>query len=128
MKKIFTLLFATAMLSTAFAQYGQKDRNNGKDDYAYNNRYDIDKRGNANHGWYVFTPRERDMEITQINRVYDHKINRVKQQFYGSWFSTSRQIRSLEAQRNDEVQAVIFKFNDRSNKFGDFNKKQKGRW
>ena len=33
MKKIFTLLFTTAMLSSAFAQYGQRDRGRDNDVY-----------------------------------------------------------------------------------------------
>lgn len=130
MKKIFTLVFAIAMLSTAFAQHGQKgqrDRNDDRDDYAYNDKHDYDKRDHGHNDWYVFTPRERDMQIAQINHEYDHKIDRVKQQYYGGWFHKSRQIRSLEDQRNSEVQAVIFKFNDRKNKFGDFGREKKGR-
>jgi len=134
MKKFFTLLFVTAMLSTAFAQNGQKgqkdqkDRNNDKDDYAYNDNHDYGKSGKWGPGSYVFTPRERDMEIAQINREYDYKIRSVKNQFYMSWFQKNRQIRFLEKQRDNEIHAVTQKFNDRKNKFGDFNRSKKDRW
>ena len=58
MKKIFTLLFATAMLSTAFAQYGKKDRGSGdeKNVYAANGKYGEDRRDKDYHGGHYFSP------------------------------------------------------------------------
>ncbi|MGB4845213.1 MAG: hypothetical protein WBP16_12170 [Ferruginibacter sp.] len=131
MKKIFTLLFATAMLSTAFAQYGQKGQRQGNkqnDVYASNGNHGYDKPGKGYNDWYVFTPRERDIQIGQINQEYDYKINRVKHQFLMGWFQQKRQIMLLEKQRDNEIQAVNQKFNDRKNRFGDFGRVNKGRW
>lgn len=131
MKKIFTLLFATAMLSTAFAQYGQKGQRQGNkqnDVYASNGNHGYDKPGKSYNDWYVFTPRERDIQIGQINQEYDYKINRVKHQFLMGWFQQKRQIMLLEKQRDNEIQAVNQKFNDRKNRFGDFGRVNKGRW
>lgn len=127
MKKIFTLLFSTALLSTAFAQYGAKtgqDWNKGKDVYAAN-----DNRGHDhdNYGGYYFTSRERDMQIAQINREYDSKIRSVRNQFFIGPFQKKRQISILENKRNNEISAVYAKFNDRRNQFGD-GYKNKGRW
>lgn len=135
MKKIFTLLFATAMLGTAFAQYGQKDRNTGHDVYASNNGYghdkgDFDRRdfGKGHNGAYIFTPRERDMEISKITRDFNYRIMVVKNKSFMSWMQKKRMINSLEAQRDAEIQHVIFKFRSPKNKFGDFGKKDKNRW
>jgi len=131
MKKIFTLLIAATIFSTAFAQYGQKgqrDSNKDNDDYAYNDNHRYDKHDKGNNGWYIFTPRERDMEIAQINRSYDYKIRSVKSQFFTSWFHKQRQIRFLEEQRDKEIHAVKYKFSDRRNKFGDRGRGNKNRW
>jgi len=130
MKKIFTLVFATAMLSTAFAQYGQKsqhNQDNDRNDYAYIDHMDYGKPGKGHFGPYVFTPRDRDMQIAQINREYDFKVNRVKQQVFVSWFQKKRQISALEDQRSFEIKAVWAKFTDRRNKFGDHGRKN-GHW
>ena len=73
MKKIFTLLFSTAMLSTTFAQYGQNgQRNRDKNDdvYVSNSNQGYDKHdndyGRYNKGFdkhgkgaYIFTAREK---------------------------------------------------------------------
>jgi hypothetical protein len=78
MKTIFTLLFTMAMFSTTFAQYGQRgQRDRDNDVYASNDNrgYDHHDKG---YGGYVFTPRERDMQIAQINRDYDYRMQCVK--------------------------------------------------
>ena len=131
MKKIFTLLFATAVLSTAFAQHGQKgqrDRDDDRDDYAYNDKHDFDKRGRGHHGGYVFTPRERDMQIAQIYHEFDYRINRVRHQSFVSWYQKKHQINHLEEERSHEIQDVWLQFNDRKNKFGDNRHGKRGRW
>ncbi|HQW84674.1 MAG TPA: hypothetical protein PK987_09445 [Ferruginibacter sp.] len=125
MKKIFTLLFSTAILSTAFAQYGSNsnqhwDRDN--DVYA-NNVY----RNHNNNDRYFFTPRERDFQIAQINREYDYKIRSVKNQFFMGWFQKKRHINYLENKRNSEINAVYAKFNNHRNKYGNGYRNNK-RW
>lgn len=130
MKKIFTLLFATAMLSTAFAQYGQKgQKGNTKanDVYASNNNPGYDKH-DKDYGGYIFTAKEKDMQIAQINREYNKKIQAVKSKLFMNWFQKSRQIKNLEAQRDNEVQQVMYKFNSPKNQFGDYGRKDKKRW
>ena len=131
MKTIFTLLFSMAMFSTTFAQYGQNGQwNKDKHDdiYVSNNKgYDHDKGG---YGSYVFTPRERDMEIAKINREFDYKIQLVKNKPFVAWFQKKRQISNLEAQRDFEVSEVVRKFRSPKNKFGDFGygRKDKKNW
>jgi hypothetical protein len=133
MKKIFTLLFATAMLSTAFAQYGQKDQrdrdnNKSNDVYVSNNDHGYDRHNNVFYGGYVFSPRERDMQIFQINREYDYKIQSVKNKYFMSWFQKMRLIRNLEAERDNEIHEVMHKFNSPKNQFGDYGRRDKKRW
>lgn len=138
MKKIFTLIFSIALLSTAFAQFtqkGQRENGSGNDVYAsndgrgydkYDNRYDKPRHGN--HGWYVFTPRERDLEIAGIHRKFDYRIRETKYNMFTGMFHKSRQIRFLEEKRDQEISAVIYKFKSPKNKFGDFGKARHGKW
>lgn len=128
MKKIFTLLISTAMLSTAFAQYGQQNRTRDNDVYASNDNHGYDKHDNDFRGRYIFTPRERDMQLSQINREYSYKIQAVKNKPYMGWFQKKRIINNLEEQRDGEIRAVVFRFNDKRNQFGDRYKKDNKRW
>jgi hypothetical protein len=135
MKKIFTLLvLSTAMLSTAFAQYGQRgQRENDKtnDVYVFNDNNVYDKHdndfGKFGRGSYIFTAREKDMEIAQINREYAFKIQSVKNRFGMSWFQKKRMINNLDAQRDAEISLVMRKFHSPKNKFGDYGRNKK-RW
>jgi hypothetical protein len=139
MKKIFTLLFTTAMLSTAFAQYGQKDqRERGRDDdvYAsntnrdnsrYDNNYGKDRRG-YERGTYVFTFREKNMQIEQIYREYNYRIQSVKNKPFMGWFQKKRLIDNLEAQREAEICQVNDKFNSPRNQFGNYGRNERRRW
>ena len=74
MKKIFTLLFATAMMASAFAQYGPKDQK----DYSYGNDNGRGSRFDNGKSWKnkddyqfndnaYFAAREKEMQIAQIN-------------------------------------------------------------
>jgi hypothetical protein len=139
MKKIFTLLFSTAMLTTAFAQYGQKGQHNNdksNDVYVANTHqgYDKNDRGfdkpgkDYDRGAYIFTAREKDMQIAQINREYAYKIQSVKSKFGMGWFQKKRIINNLEAQRDEETFQVMRKFNSSKNKFGDYGRKNDKRW
>lgn len=130
MKTIFTLLFTMAMFSTTFAQYGQngqRDRNKDNDVYASNDNRGYDYHS-KNYGGYIFTPREKDMQITQINREYDYKMQSVKNKPFMGWFQKKRIINNLEAQRDEEIAQVIRKFRSPKNKFGDFGRRDRKNW
>jgi len=113
MKKIFTLLFAAALFTTAHAQNGNRDnkQNNqrdnqngyGKDVAVNDNRYDKNDRGD--YGKFSME-RKREMQIAQINREYDTKIQRVKSDFFMRRFEKQREIRFLEEQRYREIKRV----------------------
>ena len=135
MKKIFTLLFAVGMLSLAQAQPGQRDdrdfdqRNDQRNDQRYDqqkdqmdfdNGYDKKKFLDDNNRFFDQDRRFNDrfsmerrmkMKISMINQEYDFKIQRVKRNFYMSWYEKQRQIRFLENERRWEINMVYAKFN-----------------
>ncbi len=131
MKKIFTLLFATAMLSTAFAQYGQKGQGNrGGDKHndvynSSNNGYGNDHHNNDYNGGFYFSPFERDRQIEQIRHQYDHRIREIQRRGFMSWYQKRHFINDLENRRDDEIHAIEHKFNDRRNQYGDFRRDKK---
>lgn len=132
MKTIFTILFSMAMFSTTFAQYGQngqrdRDRGNDNDVYASNDNRGYD-RHNKGYVGYMFTPRERDMQISQINREYEYRIQSVRHKPYMGWYQKKRVINNLEAQRDEEIGQVIRKFRSPKNMFDDHGRKDKKRW
>lgn len=130
MKKIITLLFASAMLTSTFAQYDTDnnwDKNNKDDGYAKGGKHKQDD-DYRYRGSYYFTPRERDMEITRINREYDYKIQSVKNKFFMSWYQKKRQIEFLKEQRDREMHRVYAKFNDRRNKYHKHDRWDKKDW
>lgn len=131
MKKIFTLLVSIAMLSTAFAQFGQKgqrDYDNSKDVAVNDFSHRPDKTDDWYRGEYYFTPRERDIEIARINREYDYRIQSVKNRLFMNGFQKRLQISYLQNQREKEIESVFAKFNDRKNKFNDFKNKKRKHW
>ena len=141
MKKMFTLLFASAMLSTAFAQNDQRDQrdwNKENDVYKPNDNRGYDKQDNGNYGYgkhgnghndrYVFTARDRDMQIERINRNYDYKIRSIRNQYFMNRYQRTRQIRFLEEQRDNEIHEVMHRFNDQRNQFGDYGRGRRKDW
>ena len=120
MKKIFTLLFTTALLGTAFAQKDGGDWGNHNDGYASNSNRGYNKYGHGNNDFYYFTPRERDREIGRINHYYDNKLRSVKREFFMNWYQRNRIINNLEAKRSNESREVYIKFKDRRNRFGNW--------
>ena len=132
MKTIFTLLFTMSMFSTTFAQYGQngqRDRDRGKDNdiYASNDNWGNDHH-DRNYGGYMFTPRERDMQIYQINREYEYRIQSVQNKPFMGWYQKRRLINNLEFQRDEDIGQVIRKFRSPKNRFDDYGRKDRKRW
>jgi hypothetical protein len=127
MKKIFTLLFAVGFLTAIHAQSRPGDNrdnrdtrdkqqndqwgNNNKDVVINDGRYDNDDRYHNNNGSYE---RNIRMQIAQVNRKYDLRIQKVKNDFFMRRFEKMRVIRSLEAQRQQEIRML----HARSNKKG----------
>ena len=126
MKKIFTLLVAVGFITAINAQTGSRSRdnrdtrnqqtdqrgnNNSNDVIVNDGRYNNDDRFDNNTGPYNGNIR---MQIAQINRKYDFKIDRVKDNFFMRRYEKMRMIRSLEEQRQQEIKMAYA----RSNKWG----------
>jgi len=122
MKKIFTLLVAVGFLTAMNAQTDSRDsrdnrnnrqndqrgNNNSKDVVVNNGRYDNDDRYDNNVGSYNGNIR---MQIAQVNRKYDFKIQRVKNDYFMRRYEKMRVIRSLEAQRQQEIRMLYARNN-----------------
>ena len=131
MKTLFTLLFTMALFGTTWAQYGQnghRDRDRYDDVYAPHNNRGYDRHHNGGNGSYFFSPRERDMQIAQINRDYEYKIYSVKNKPYMGWYQKKRIINNLEAERDEQIFQVIRKFKNQRNQFGDHGRRERRNW
>jgi hypothetical protein len=101
--------------------FDQRDRDN-----QYNNDRDVavignhnpwdnnDDRYGNNDNRYGNSPfgneRRMRMQLAQINREFDYKIERVRNSFFMSRWEKQRQMRFLEEQRQQEIRKVYFKF------------------
>jgi hypothetical protein len=123
MKKIFTLLVAVGFITAINAQSGSKDRDNrdnrdqqtdqrgnNRDDVINDGRYDNDDRYDNNTGSYN---RNIRMQIAQINRKYDIRIDRVRDNRFIRRSEKMRMIRSLEEQRKQEIRMAYARSNKR---------------
>ena len=120
MKKIFTLLIAVGFITAINAQTGSRDRDNrdtrdqqtdqrvnNKDVVVNDGRYDNDDRYN-NTGTYNGNIK---MQIAQVNRKYDFKIQKVKNDHFMRRNEKMRVIRSLEVQRQQEIRMLYARNN-----------------
>lgn len=137
MKKIFTLLVATGLLTAAVqAQPGSRD-NRDKPQYdqknvpqkdqrdnqydqrndQQNSQWDKDKSYNDDNDRYDKSTgiygKGVQMQVNEINRKYDFKVQQVKYNFRMRSFEKTRMIRSLEAQRQQEIKMVYAKAGNR---------------
>jgi hypothetical protein len=118
MKKVFAVLLILGAATSGFAQYSNRDRSrdvilgqgNNKTIYNNNNRYD----NNSMSTW------ERDRQIQSINREYDSRIQAVKWDRYLKNSAKKRQIRSLEAERQEKIRWINDRFYayNRNNSYG----------
>jgi hypothetical protein len=63
--------------------------------------------------------RRRDMEIARINQDYDFRIEKVKCNFFLSWWEKQKQIRCLQDERQQEISMVYEKYSDRRGGYDD---------
>ena len=116
MKKVFAVLLILGAATSGFAQYSNRDRSRdvilgqGNNRTINNNRYD----NNPTSTW------ERDRQIQSINREYDARIQAVKWDRYLKNSAKKRQIRSLEAERQEKIRWVNDRFYayNRNNSYG----------
>ena len=114
MKKIFTLLVTVGLFTAAAnAQTGSRDRRDNPQ-YDQRNTPQTDQRDSRqydqqNGQWdknNSFYGRSIEMQIAQINRKYDLQVQRVKSNFFIRRSEKKRVIRSLEAQRQQEIRLL----------------------
>ncbi len=128
MKKIITLLFCIALLSSAFAQNNHRDEwkndinnrddpkyDNNRDDGKYNS--DRDDRKNVNNSTVYQNNRygiaQRDQLIQRINREYDYKIQQVSYDRYMNRREKKRAIKTLEAQKAEQINQAYSEYKNR---------------
>jgi hypothetical protein len=127
MKKIFTLLVAVGFITAINAQTVSRDRDNrdtrdrqtdqrginkNNDVVINDGRYGNDDRFNNNAGSYNGNIR---MQIAQVNRKYDFKIQKVKNDYFMRRNEKMRVIRSFEAQRQQEIRMLYARNNKKGN-------------
>ena len=134
MKRIFTLFIALGLITAVQAQNGRGDNRGNRDDrqrdqqterqfdqrdfdYGYSNdQYDRDVR-------YVKTnpgmQRKIAKQVYAINREYDFKIDRVKNNFFLSRWEKQRQVRFLQEQRQREIRMLYARFHKNKNRYDD---------
>lgn len=124
MKKIITLMAAVLLVASSFAQYHSDNEKRYDDDedrdvvYNDNSRFNKDH-NNRRNDRYTFGNRERNMQIAQINREYDRKIERVKHKMFMSRSKKESIICSLEDNRRYEIKKVYARNHRRNDRFDD---------
>ena|ERR1700687_1902550 len=120
MKKIFTLLFCTAIISSAYAQDDHRDwnykndiyRNYNHDEYSWHHEYSHDHdRGRFSINFFVYQNNryrfeQRNELIARVSSNYDYQI----QQVINDWSFSPREkrcsIQDLEAQKAREINNI----------------------
>jgi hypothetical protein len=116
MKKIFTLLFCTAIISSAFAQDDHRDwsyENNGyRDHYGYLEHRDFDHdRGRLNTNYftyqnYRYNLNQKEEVIARISSNFDYQIQAVMDDCSLRPWEKRHDIRDLQAQKAAEINNI----------------------
>lgn len=130
MKKILTLFIALGAAGGVFAQHSNPypDRGpshdvilgGGNDRTVYNN-------DNSRYDSY-YSAKERDRETQRINREFEARIRDVERNRWMRPSEKSYQIRLLEQQRWQQVQAVKNRFQNNRNRYDDPYERKNRRW
>ncbi|MEP6584808.1 MAG: hypothetical protein ABJA90_11095 [Ginsengibacter sp.] len=132
MKKIITLLFCSALLSSAFSQsnshdegrYNNDHRNDKErhDDWKYNkgDRHDDNRRDNWNRNENgnvyrdaKYYTAQRDQSVQRVSREYDYKIQAVSTDRYMNRREKKRAIKTLQAQKDQQIRRIYSEYNNR---------------
>lgn len=115
MKKIFTLLFCTAIITSAFAQDDRGDWNRPDHD-EYRGRHNYDRSYYDNnffvyqHNRYGFN--QRDEVIERISASYDYQIREVINDWSLNPWQKRHEIRELQEQKNREINNIYAQCNN----------------
>jgi hypothetical protein len=114
MKKIFTLLFATFMIGSAFAQSAILSSRPVFDHaITFNGNY------HRYDDMYSFTRYQKDLKIKRINEEYNHSLRSVISIRFLNAAQKVRLIRTIEFKRAEQIKIVNTRFNDYRNKYND---------
>ena len=125
MKKIFTLLFASFIISSGslFAQSAIifKPVVAGHAIVIKANFYRYDE-------MYSFTRYERDLRIQKINQEYNDALKDIVKMRFLNAAQKVQLIRTIESKRADQIKNVNARFNDSRNKYNDYYYDSNFRW
>lgn len=114
MKKIFTLLFCTAIISSAFAQDDHRDWNNGDHDgyreHHHDRRYDDNNFFVYQNNRYWLS--QRDEVIERISASYDYQIQDVINDWSLNPWQKRHEIRELQEQKAREINNIYAQCNN----------------
>ena len=112
MKKIFTLLVALGMITLAQAQYGsgKNSRDHRNDQTSVEKDYDRGYDHDGRHNGIMSPKKQLEFAIDRVNREYDWKIDKVRDNFFKSRYQKKREIRFLNEQRKREIRRTYAAF------------------
>ena len=112
MKKIFTLLVALGMITLAQAQYGsgKNSRDHRNDQTSVEKDYDRGYDNDGRHNGFMSPKKPLEFAIDRVNREYDWKIDKVRDNFFKSRYQKKREIRFLNEQRKREIRRTYAAF------------------
>ena len=135
MKKIFTILMAVGFVSIASAQKGGPFKQDSRKDErklvqmnsGRGTGHEFDNRGQYSSSSYSFTMREKQLEISRINRLFDQQVFSLNQRRIRP-AEKNRQIRFLDQQRDEQIRKIELKYSNRSNRDYVISKRSGSRW
>jgi hypothetical protein len=131
MKKTFTFLAAAILMAAAAIAQNNNHQNNNEynDEYGSNNPRNVPmdndndwRKRNKGKKAYYLALRERDIQIAQISREYNNRIQSVRNNFFMGRYKKERIINTLQFQRDEEIRLVIARFNHRENHYSKNNR------
>ncbi len=119
MKKFITLLFCSALFSSAFAQ-----SNNHRNDWKYDNNRDNNNYDNRRDEWNNhhnntayhnnrYSTEQRDQLIQRVSREYDYRIQQISYDRYLNRREKRHAIKSLQAQKAEQINRIYTEYNNR---------------
>lgn len=114
MKKIFTLLFSTAIISSAFAQDDHRDwsnRDHGEyREYHHDRRYDDNNFFVYQNKRYWFS--QRDEVIERVSASYDYQMREVINDWSLNPWQKRHEIRELQEQKARDINNIYAQCNN----------------
>ena len=128
MKKIFTLMLAVGMISVASAQQTKQIIRSGNQERSGIQVKGADYgRGMADYNSYSLTFKQKEAEISRINKSYNQKIAIIQRSRSARTAAMGRKVRQLEIQRDQEIRAVEARYDQTRNNSRNYTVTKQGR-